>query len=140
MAEEFGACACMNLRMTTRLIAQFFDQRLQPIGLKNTQFTLLVVLRQHAPVSITKLAELLGMDRTTLTRNVRLLKNDGLIDEQPGNDARVRLLSLSQNGETAVTKATPYWREAQTEFLKRFGEGRWQALKLELTDINYVVS
>ncbi len=130
----------MNLRMTTRLIAQFFDQRLQPTGLKNTQFTLLVVLRQHAPVSITRLAELLGMDRTTLTRNIRILKKDGLIEEQSADDARVRLLTLSEGGETLVTKATPYWRQAQAEFLKRFGDDRWHALKQELTDINYVVS
>jgi len=138
--SEFDACACMNLRKTTRLIAQFYDQRLLPGGLKNTQFTLLVVLRQQAPVSVSHLADLLGMDRTTLTRNVRVLKKVGLIDEQPGTDARVRMLALTQKGEDAITEAAPYWTQAQTEFLNRFGEGRWQILQQELADINYVVS
>ena len=138
--SDFDACACMNLRKTTRLIAQFYDQRLQLGGLKNTQFTLLVVLRQHAPVSVTRLAELLGMDRTTLTRNVRVLKKDGLIDERTGEDARVRLLALTAKGETAIREAAPYWRKAQAEFLDKFGEDRWQILKQELADINYVVS
>jgi len=137
---DFDDCACMNLRKTTRLIAQFYDQLLQQGGLKNTQFTLLVVLRQHAPVSVTRLADLLGMDRTTLTRNVRVLKKDGLVDEHTGEDARVRLLALTPKGETAITNAAPYWRQAQAEFLDKFGEDRWQILKQELADINYVVS
>ena len=138
--SDFDACACMNLRKTTRLIAQFYDQRLQKGGLKNTQFTLLVVLRQNAPVSITRLADLLGMDRTTLTRNVRVLKKDGLIDESAGEDARIRLLTLTEKGETAIHEAAPFWRQAQTDFLQKFGEDRWQLLKQELADINNIVS
>lgn len=138
--SDFDTCACMNLRKTTRLIAQFYDQRLQHGGLKNTQFTLLVMLRQHAPVSVTRLAELLGMDRTTLTRNVRVLKKDGLIDERTGEDARMRLLSLTGKGESAIAEATPYWRQAQADFLEKFGEDRWHILKQELADINYVMS
>jgi len=138
--SDFDACACMNLRKTTRLIAQFYDQRLQQGGLKNTQFTLLVVLRQHAPVSVTRLADLLGMDRTTLTRNVRVLAKDGLIEERTGDDARVRLLVLTQKGDSAIAEAAPFWRQAQTDFLQKFGKDRWQVLKQELADINYVVS
>lgn len=139
MSDDFDACACMNLRKTTRLIAQFYDQRLQKAGLKNTQFTLLVVLRQHAPVSITRLADLLGMDRTTLTRNVRVLKKEGLIHEEPGEDARVRLLTLSEKGKDTITSAAPYWREAQSAFLKEFGADRWQVLKQELAGINSII-
>lgn len=139
MSDDFDACACMNLKKTTRLIAQFYDQRLQKAGLKNTQFTLLVVLRGHAPVSVTRLAELLGMDRTTLTRNVRVLKKEGLVGEEPGEDARVRLLTLSEKGEEAITAAAPYWKEAQSDFLKQFGADRWQVLKQELAGVNSVI-
>ncbi|MGI9409832.1 MAG: MarR family winged helix-turn-helix transcriptional regulator [Hyphomicrobiaceae bacterium] len=136
MSENYGECACMNLRRTARLIAQFYDQKLQPGGLRNTQFTLLVTLRHQGPIAITQLADLLGLDRTTLTRNIRLLQKDGLISQQSGRDARVRLLSLSKKGETAIVSAAPHWKKAQAEFLKKFGKERWQLLRAELSEIN----
>ena len=140
MSEDFGACACMNLRRTARLIAQFYDQKLQPGGLRNTQFTLLVTLRHQGPIAITQLAGLLGLDRTTLTRNIRLLQKDGMIGEQTGQDARVRLLTLTKTGEAAVAKAAPYWKKAQAEFLKKFGKERWQLLRSELSDANLALT
>ena len=140
MSEDFGACACMNLRRTARLIAQFYDQKLQPGGLRNTQFTLLVTLRHQGPIAITQLAGLLGLDRTTLTRNIRLLQKDGMIGEQTGQDARVRLLTLTKKGEAAVAKAAPHWKKAQAEFLKKFGKERWQLLRSELSDANLALT
>ena len=140
MTHEPADCACMNLRKAGRLMAQFYDQRLQPSGLRTTQFTLLATLQNLAPVSITNLSDHMGMDRTTLTRNVKPLEKDKLIASQAGEDARVRLLVLTARGETALSEARPYWESAQSDFLKRFGLDRWGALRGELTDINGVVS
>ena len=140
MSDDFGACACMNLRRSARLIAQFFDQRLQPGGLRNTQFTLLVTLRHEGPIAITQLADLLGLDRTTLTRNIRLLQKEGLVSEQPGQDARVRMLSLTEKGETAISNAAPHWKKAQAEFLNKFGKERWKHLRTELSEINLALT
>ena len=140
MSQDFGMCACMNLRRTARLIAQFYDQELQPGGLRNTQFTLLATLRHQGPIALSRLADLLGLDRTTLTRNVRPLQKAGLIGEQPAQDARVRLLSLTKKGEAAIASATPYWKKAQSEFLKKFGKERWQFLRGELSDINLALT
>jgi len=126
----------MNLRKTARLVAQFYDQKLQPSGLKTTQFTLLVSLSFLAPVSISLLADRMGMDRTTLTRNLRLLEREGLVSGQhDGQDARVRLLSLTSKGEATIAETQPYWEAAQTEFLNKFGKDRWQRLQGELSDI-----
>jgi DNA-binding MarR family transcriptional regulator len=140
MTHEPADCVCMNLRKAGRLMAQFYDQRLQPSGLRTTQFTLLATLQNLAPVSITNLSDHMGMDRTTLTRNVKPLEKDKLIASQAGEDARVRLLVLTARGETALSEARPYWESAQSDFLKRFGLDRWGALRGELTDINGVVS
>ena len=140
MPQEFDTCAAMNLRRTARLIGQFFDQRLQPGGLRNTQFSLLVMLRALEPLSITDLAERLGMDRTTLTRNVKVLQKDGLITESVSKDARVRLLVLTEKGHVAIDEHAPLWQQAQADFLEMFGEDRWASLRSELLAINSEIS
>lgn len=140
MSLSFDSCAAMNLRRTARLIGQFFDQRLQPGGLRNTQFSLLVMLRSLAPLSITDLAEHLGMDRTTLTRNVKVLQKDGLIVERLSTDARVRLLALTEKGQATIEEHVPLWQQAQSDFLARLGEDRWTFLQAELLAINREIS
>ena len=136
MLDDFGNCACMNLRRTARLIGQFYDQRLQPGGLRNTQFSLLVMLRALQPLSVTELANTLGMDRSTLTRNVKVLKKNGLIYERNSEDARVRLLAVTDQGSSTIDQNIPYWNQAQAAFLGRFGSERWDALNGELAAIN----
>jgi len=140
MKNDLSACACMNLRKTARLIAQFYDRRLQPSGLRTTQFTLLVTLGCHAPVSVTNLAEHLGMDRTTLTRNLRLLGREGLIHEQKGEDARVRMLCLTKKAQALITKTRPFWEKAQSEFLEKFGKRRWRKLHGELIGVTNILA
>ncbi len=140
MTDNFGNCACMNLRRTARLIGQFYDQRLQPGGLRNTQFSLLVMLQWMQPLSVTALANNLGMDRSTLTRNVKVLQKDGLIEERKSKDARVRLLAVTERGSAIIDQNIPYWREAQAAFLQRFGAERWGVLSKELADINAMIA
>src|SRR5215468_6052077 len=70
-------CACFNLRKTTRAITQFYNAILQPSGLLATQFTLLAILARDHPTPISALADALGMDRTTLSRNLKPLQRDG---------------------------------------------------------------
>lgn len=140
MSNELANCACMNLRRTARLIAQFYDQRLQPAGMRTSQFTLLVAVDRLAPVSITHLADQLGMDRTTLTRNIRLLERDGFVEGRPGEDARVRMLSLTRTGAKMIREVRPYWEIAQTDFLKKFGKRRWSNLQNELSDVTKLVA
>lgn len=136
MSDKVTDCACSNLRRSARLIAQFYDKRLQPTGLKNTQFTLLATLSGSGPVSMTRLAEKLATDRTTLARNVKLLERDGLVQVKPGKDARVRDVSLTDRGKHAFQNALPHWQAAQSSFLKEFGQERWTTLHGELVGLN----
>ena len=140
MPHQPATCACMNIRKAARLIAQFYDQRLQPSGLRNTQFSLLVTLKTLAPVPVTRLAEHMGMDRTTLTRNLKRLEKDGFIRSRPDEDARVRMLVLTNAGAETIEQARPYWEAAQSAFLEKFGQDRWAALRGELTDVNGAVT
>lgn len=137
MGEKIIDCACMNLRKTARLIAQFYDHKLQPSGLRATQFTLLATLKGLGPISITNLANAMGMSRTTLTRNIKILENSGLTTAEQGkDDARIRMLLLTDKGLTAFQETYPYWEGAQSSFLSEFGRENWSRLNEELGVIN----
>ena len=141
MKNDLTNCACLNLRKTARMVAQFYDQRLLPSGLRATQFSLLAMLDGVGPISITHLADQMGMDRTTLTRNIKLLERDGLSTWEAGEkDARVRMLSLTKKGRQAMQKTLPYWEVAQADFLEKYGTRRWQNLSVELVAANTILA
>ena len=114
-------CACANLRMASRVMTQFYDEILQPSGLRATQFTLLVALSTTGPVTITDLAEALVMDRTTLTRNLKPLEKQGLIESISGEDRRTRLVMLTEPGRTILAEAMPLWEQAQAKIVNGLG-------------------
>src|SRR5918994_5013719 len=95
LEEVARACACANLRKAARAVTQLFDAALAPSGLKSTQFTLLVTSRLSGEATINGLAERMAMDRTTLSRNLKPLVRDGLLEVSPGGDGRTRLVRIS---------------------------------------------
>ena len=115
-------CTCFNLRRITRRVTQRFDDILSPSGLRCTQFSLLGML--HAPVSltVTALADRMDTDRTTLTRNLDVLKAQGLVTVVDGPDARSRTVALTAKGRDAFARALPLWRRGQAEVRERLGE------------------
>ena len=132
-------CACFNLRKAARVVAQVYDQHLQPSGLKNTQLSLLLVTVKFGPLSITALAEQLVMDRTTLTRNLKPLERDGLIKVVAGEDARTRHVQVTAKGLKKMQKAIPLWEHAQLQVVKELGQTHWHSLLAELQTVLSVV-
>lgn len=129
--DKFGDCACFNLRRAARLVTQAYDQVLAPSKLKATQFTLLAALAPAGKgIAISALAEKLGMDRTTLTRNLAVVERAGLVSLRPGEDPRTKLVSLTANGRKALEEAVPLWREAQSEAIDRLGDEWGDFLKM----------
>lgn len=121
--REFSDCACFNLRRATRLMTQVYDQTLAPSNLKATQFSLLAVLAGAGEgVAISALAEKLGMDRTTLTRNLAVVERASLVSMRPGEDPRTKLVSLTAQGRKAFEDAAPLWRKAQAAAVERLGD------------------
>ncbi len=130
------ACLCFNLRKAARAVTQLYDAALEPAGLRATQFSLLAVLDRRDgrdAVTITDLARAMVMDRTTLTRNLRPIEKQGLVAIAPGDDRRTREVRLTQRGRTALTRATPRWRHAQTRMLDALGDRRARRLLGELS-------
>jgi DNA-binding MarR family transcriptional regulator len=128
---------CLNLRMAARAVTQAYDDVLRPTGLRVTQLSLLQMLQIAGTVSVSRLAELAVTDRTTLARNLDLLKRERLVRIQPGADARVREVSLTDAALKKLEKALPYWKKAQAEVTKRLGEVRSDRL---LSDLSAAVS
>ena len=77
--STLSECNCLALRQAARHVTQFYDQCLAPSGLRTTQYSILVRLQRHGPMTINALAAELVMDRTTLGRNILPLERDGLI-------------------------------------------------------------
>ena len=125
-------CACFNLRKASRMMAQVYDHYLQPSGLTNTQFSLLVVASKHNPISITELADQLAMERTTLTRNLQLVKRAGLVQVRAGRNARTKDVQVTANGRKALEKALPLWEQAQSKVVESLGHAHWGKLVKEL--------
>jgi DNA-binding MarR family transcriptional regulator len=129
--EVVRACAVMNFRQVTRAVTAQFDDALRPTGLRATQLNLLVVIEGAFAVTVTELAAILAMDRTTLTRNLKLLRARGLVEADR--------IALTSKGRKAAAAALPLWEGAQAGIVKGLGERRWVALLGELTATRAVV-
>lgn len=108
-------CACLAARKRARLLTRRFDSYLRPHGLRSTQFSVLAALAQTGPIPLGDLADLLGLERTTLTRKVGILEERGLVATGAGEDARIRLLRITSTGAERLALALPDWHRAQQE-------------------------
>jgi DNA-binding MarR family transcriptional regulator len=138
--EGCAECACFNLRKASRAITQLFDRALQPGGLRGTQFSILAVLSFMGTTTVTKLSKNLVMDRTTLTRNLRPLEQQGYISVTAGKDLRTRTVEMTDNGAKALAKAYPLWKEVQTDVIRKLGKKRFQSLISDLSEISSLFS
>jgi DNA-binding MarR family transcriptional regulator len=116
-------------------VSNAFDKALAPAGIRSTQFSLLVALHLAGKMSLTGLASRLGLDRTTLTRNVRPLLRERLVREAPAQDGRLRLLALTDAGEKLVKRTLPLWELAQRSVTEEMGEKRWAGFMKELESV-----
>ena len=126
-------CVCFNLRKAARLLSRRYDEALADTGLKTTQFSLMAALLGYPGLPVTTMAEALGMDRTTLTRNLQPLVRKGMIEvtKDPA-DQRSRLVSLTDRGRDTIEAALPKWRQVQAETLNRLGDDDWLHMRSAL--------
>ena len=125
-------CACFNTLKTARVLGQVYDRALEPSGLKNTHFTALSVADAYDGISITELSKAMEIERTTLTRNLKVLERDGLVKGGPGADGRSKMVVLTAKGKRRLDAALPVWKQAHERMLREFGANRWKSLQKEL--------
>ncbi len=125
-------CTCVRLRQAMRRVTQLYDQILKPSGLRVTQFSLLARLVRSEPIALLELARRLGMDRTTLTRNLEPLARQGLVEIVAGADRRQRVARLTAAGEAAWERGWTYWRLAQSAIAGEVGQSEIELLHTQL--------
>jgi DNA-binding MarR family transcriptional regulator len=121
-------CLCLASRRAARVLTRAFDRQLRRHGIRATQFSILTMLLLRGPLTIGELAESLGVERTTLTRNLALIEGEGWVDIRPGADARSRVVTATRKGRAAVKSALPAWRKAQQAASATIGPGGVGAL------------
>ncbi|MGH2718802.1 MAG: MarR family winged helix-turn-helix transcriptional regulator [Actinomycetota bacterium] len=130
-----ATCGCEGLRRSARTMTQHYEQALSPSGLRATQLPILVALGWAGPVPLTKLAEGLALDRTTLTRNLKTLQERGFVGLADTEDGRVHLVRLTGEGRQVLTEALAGWASAQSTVEERFGKERLAHLLGELSEL-----
>jgi DNA-binding MarR family transcriptional regulator len=118
---ECADCLCLASRRAARGITRAFDKQLRAHGIRVTQFSLLAVLELKGPQSIGDLANTLGADRTTLTRNLALIEARSLVKIRPGDDARAKIVAIMPKGRATLARAFPVWRKVQAELTASIG-------------------
>ena len=114
---ECQACQCLEARRRAQALTRAYDETLRPFGLTINQFSLLTTLILAGPQPVASLAARLGIDRTTLTRNLALGEREGLVALAPDEeDRRVRLVTLTPAGLSRAREALPAWRAVQARF------------------------
>lgn len=118
-------CACANLRKAARVVTHFYDIALRPSHMRLAQFTLLQALGRAPGISQKQLAELLGVDSTTLTRTLAFLRRRQWLRSEKGDDRRELRLYLTADGHREYKRVIPYWQLAQRRLRKALGEETW---------------
>jgi DNA-binding MarR family transcriptional regulator len=126
--RECRECLCFAARWAARAVTQHFDRHLRPTGLRVTQFSMLARLAQTGPMPINRLASQMGLERTTLTRNLQPMVAKRWISVTEDADRRVHNVEITTKGRAAAREALPAWRKAQASARDRLGELHLDAL------------
>jgi DNA-binding MarR family transcriptional regulator len=130
--SDTGSCAAFNFRRTARAVTRLFDLALEPSGIRSTQFAILTAVAKFQPVSISRIGDILVLDPTTLTRSLRLLQKQGLLEISSRSTRRHRFLNLTDAGAKSLALAIPMWRKVQAEFLGLMRGESWKGFRDEL--------
>lgn len=113
--HDTRACLCLAARRLSRDVTARFERHFRGAPLRATQFTVLTLLAQAGPSKLSRIADFLGADRTTMTRTLDALTKLGFVSSQKADDPRVRLIDITPEGRRVLSQWLPQWRAAQRE-------------------------
>ncbi len=129
------SCACHKVRMAARAVTRAYDETLRPTGLRASQLSVLVAVGTGEAPSIAALAQVLGMDRSTLTRNLGPLEKEGLVKVGLEGWRRSRSLEITKKGQSRLREALPLWQKAQDMLKGRLGNRDWSAAQASMDSL-----
>ena len=129
-----SACVAFNLRRSSQAANRVYLSEMKNAPVRGPLFSLMMILERRGPSTITALAHEIGLDRTTLTRNLQPLERKGLINIEQLNANR-KEVSLLPKGSAALAKSAECWRKAQQRVIGQLGEERWKRLREDLAAV-----
>jgi DNA-binding MarR family transcriptional regulator len=133
---ETPQCVAYNLRKSSRIVSKIYEKEMRPAPIRGPQFSLTIMIAKRGAVTISGLAKEIGADRTTLTRNLKQLERKGIVQIAPGEDSRMKVVSLKPKGEQAIRASVKHWKKAQTKVVSALGEERWVRMLADLSAVS----
>jgi len=128
-AANCNDCLCLASRQLAQALTRLYERHLRPHGIHVTQFTALAILRR-GPATMGELAKAIGIERTTLSRNLVRLEAQGWVKiTGDANDARSRIVTLTHSGDIKLSAVLPAWQQAQSVAVAVVGDGSGEALR-----------
>jgi len=127
-------CTNLKLRQLSRAVTRHYDAYVAPVGVKNTQYSLLSHVLALGPIQPSELAARMRLDASTLTRNLQPLLAQGWLAQGPGADARSRLIAVTDEGRAKRAEGQRAWKQAQLALNARLGPERVAALHALIDD------
>lgn len=120
-------CACASIRRTARLVTQLYSREMGS-GVEPAQYSLLAILNHLPGTTQASLGRALGIDKTTLSRNLRLMQKSDWIEPFLTDDHRERGYRLTVAGKRVLTAAKPGWERAQKKLRAALKPGEWETM------------
>lgn len=133
--DECLDCMCYEFRKTARVVINFYDEALKNADLKSNQFLILVAVAYMKSTNFKTLAEFLGIDQSTLARNLVTVEKQNFVTVKPGKNRREKIITLSRKGKQKLVSAFPLWQKAQADLVEGIGADKWQKMKAEMAEV-----
>jgi DNA-binding MarR family transcriptional regulator len=114
-------CIAVRLRLLNRVVTNFYDDALRPLGLKVSQLNILVVTARLGVARPAQVCDILQLDTSTLSRNVERMRAHGWLEVVPDEDARTQPFRLTAQGKRLIERAAPAWEAAQRQAAELLG-------------------
>ena len=132
-------CALASTRRMARLLTQLYDSYLSDYGVEAAQYALMMMVDAAEDKGQAPLGRALGMDKTTLSRNLRVLRARGWVESVTGKDARQRSIALTSEGRSLLVRARSGWKKAQAGFRAGMNDREWAEMWSSLSAMTHAV-
>ena len=137
IAHQVAAeCIGVRVRMLNRIVTRVYDDLLRPHGIRFSQMNILTVISLHGPIQPAEIAKVLSLEKSTLSRNVRLMEDNGWILSSPADSGNGQLLQLSSQGRALYRKAAVAWGQAQDHLSQLLGNRATTAIRQAADSLN----
>jgi DNA-binding MarR family transcriptional regulator len=139
IAGQGPTCALASTRRMARLLTQLYDSYLVEHGVESAQYALMMMVDAAEDKGQAAMGKALGMDKTTLSRNLRVLRARGWVESVAGKDARQRSIALTGEGRALLVRARPAWKRAQAGLRSGMSDREWEGMWSSLRAMAHAV-